>query len=127
MAGASETGQGASPRTGEDPTNQTYHHHGDNLPAHGHHDEEVVSDDRVRAFWRANVRLLLGLLSVWCVVSFGCGLIFAEALNAFSLGGYPLDFWFAQQGAIYVFVVLIFIYAHRMRAIERRFGVDDDD
>lgn len=105
---------------------QVYHHAGDNLPAHDHHDEETLSEDRVRAYWRANVRLLAKLLFIWFAVSFGAGILFVEPLNTFTLGGFPLGFWFAQQGAIYVFMVLIFVYAHQMRKIEHHFGVDDD-
>ncbi|MEL7030459.1 MAG: DUF4212 domain-containing protein [Pseudomonadota bacterium] len=86
----------------------------------------MVSEETARAYWSANIRLMLGLLAIWFVVSFGAGILFVEQLNAITIGGFPLGFWFAQQGAIYVFVVLIFVYAARMRTIERRFGVDDD-
>ena len=98
-----------------------------NQPAHGHHDEEVLSESRAKAYWAANVRLMLILLAVWFVVSFGAGILFVRPLNTISLGGFPLGFWFAQQGSIFVFVALIFYYAHRMKTIERTFGVDDDD
>jgi len=87
-----------------------------------------VSDDRARTartYWRLNVRLLLILLTVWLVVSFGFGVLLAEPLNAFRVFGVQLGFWFAQQGSIFVFVVLIFIYAARMHAIEKRMGIDD--
>lgn len=60
--------------------------------------------------WRANVRLVLALLAVWFLVSFGAGILFVEQLNAFHIGGFPLGFWFAQQGSILVFVVLVLIY-----------------
>ncbi|MHA7873696.1 MAG: DUF4212 domain-containing protein [Hyphococcus sp.] len=85
-----------------------------------------MSEAKVRRYWSANVRLLLSLLSIWFAVSFGAGVIFVEPLNQFRLGGYPLGFWFAQQGSIFVFVALIFFYARTMKSIERRFGVDDD-
>jgi putative solute:sodium symporter small subunit len=85
-----------------------------------------MTEARTKAYWRENVKLLGALLVVWFAVSFGAGILFVEPLNAFRLGGYPLGFWFAQQGAIYVFVALIFFYAWRMKQIERRFGVDDD-
>ena len=101
-------------------------HTGDNLPKHSHHDAETKSEATTQAYWRENVKLLVALLAIWFAVSFGAGIIFVEPLNNFSLGGYPLGFWFAQQGAIYVFVALIFFYAWRMKKIERRFGVDDD-
>jgi len=103
-----------------------FHHRADNLPEHTRHDEEVMSEARLRAYWRANVRLLAVLLLIWCVVSLGAGIVFADALNAFHIGGFPLGFWFAQQGSILVFVVLIFVYAWRMKTLERHFGVDDD-
>ena len=79
------------------------------------------------AYWRANLRLVAGCLVVWFVVSFGCGILFVETLNRFHLGGYPLGFWFAQQGSIYTFVVLIFFYAWRIGKLDRRFGVDETD
>lgn len=79
-----------------------------------------------KAYWRRNVRLMAIMLVIWFTVSFGCGILFVEQLNAFRLGGYPLGFWFAQQGSIYTFVVLIFVYAWRMGAIDREFGVHDD-
>ena len=107
-------------------TPDVYHHDGDNPPPSDRHERQVVSEETVKAYWRENVRLLLGLLAIWFVVSFGAGVIFVEPLNAVRIGGYPLGFWFAQQGSIYVFVGLIFIYAWRMRKIEQRYGVDDD-
>lgn len=76
-------------------------------------------------YWRQNVRLLLGLMAVWFTVSFGFGILLREWLDQFSIGGYPLGFWFAQQGSIYVFIVLIFVYVVRMRAIERAHDLDD--
>ncbi|RJS91288.1 DUF4212 domain-containing protein [Salinisphaera sp. Q1T1-3] len=67
------------------------------------------------------------LLIVWFVVSYGCGILFVDTLNQVQLGGYPLGYFFAQQGAIYVFVGLIFFYAWRMNALDRRFGVSEED
>ncbi len=75
----------------------------------------------------ANISLVSKLLVVWFVVSFGCGIILVDWLDQFSLFGFKLGFWFAQQGAIYVFVALIFIYAWRMKVIDRQFGVSDDE
>ncbi len=80
-----------------------------------------------QAYWQANLRLMAVLLAVWFAVSFGCGILLADFLNQFRVGGYKLGFWFAQQGSIYTFVVLIFIYAWRMHRLDRRYGVDDDD
>ena len=88
---------------------------------------DTQARERKTAYWQANIRLLLSLLVVWFLSSFGAGILFADALNSFVVGGFPLGFWFAQQGSIYVFVVLIFIYAMQMKRLEHRFGVDDDE
>ena len=85
------------------------------------------SQDNAQAYWRANKRLLAKLLVVWFVVSYGFGILLFEPLNAFHIGGYPLGYFFAQQGAIYVFVFLIFFYAFRMNALDRKFGVAEKD
>jgi putative solute:sodium symporter small subunit len=106
---------------------EVYHHQADNLPAHGAHDEEVLSEDRVRDYWRANVRLLLVLLAVWFTVSCGFGILLVDWLNRVSLFGFKLGFWWAQQGSIYVFVILIFVYVVLIGRIDRKFGVDDSD
>ena len=77
-------------------------------------------------YWKANLRLVILCLSIWFVVSYLFGIILVDQLNAISLGGYNLGFWFAQQGSIYVFVVLIFYYAWRMGKIDREFGVHEE-
>ncbi|MFZ5609087.1 MAG: DUF4212 domain-containing protein [Pseudomonadota bacterium] len=77
-------------------------------------------------YWKANLALLAKLLAVWFVVSYGFGILFKDWLNAFAPFGMKLGFWFAQQGSIYVFVVLIFVYAARMRRIDRQFDVHDE-
>nr|CRH04852.1 Conserved membrane protein of unknown function. Putative solute:sodium symporter, small subunit [Candidatus Magnetococcus massalia] len=77
-------------------------------------------------YWAANVKLLLTLLSVWFVVSYGFGILLVEPLNSIMLGGYPLGFWFAQQGSIYTFVILIFIYVFKMNKLDREFGVSEE-
>ena len=76
------------------------------------------------AYWRANLRLMAALLGVWFVVSFLLGIVLVESLNAFRLGGFPLGFWIAHQGSIYVFVVLVWIYARRMDQLDKRHRVD---
>jgi putative solute:sodium symporter small subunit len=76
------------------------------------------------AYWRVNLRVMAVLLAIWAVVSYGCGILFVEQLNRFHLGGFPVGFWFAQQGSIYVFVVLILVYAKWMDRIDQRFEVD---
>ena len=78
------------------------------------------------AYWRANLTLLTVLLIIWFAVSYGAGILLVEPLNAMRLGGYPLGFWFAQQGSIYVFLVLIFIYAWAMNRLDRKFDVHED-
>lgn len=88
-------------------------------------EDEHVTSDTEQAYWKANIRLLVTLMSIWFVVSFGAGILFRPFLDQFSLGGYPLGFWFAQQGSIYVFIVLIFFYTIRMKQIERTFDLDD--
>ena len=86
-----------------------------------------VSEENSRAYWRANIRLMLVLLAVWFAVSFLAGIVFVDTLNDFRLFGYKLGFWFSQQGSIYFFVVLIFLYAWRMNVIDRRFGVEEEE
>lgn len=73
-------------------------------------------------YWRSNLRLLGVLLAIWFCVSFGLGILLVVPLNAFKLGGFPLGFWFAQQGAILVFVVLVLVYALAMDRLERKLG-----
>lgn len=86
------------------------------------------TDDAAMAesHWAASLKLIAGCLFVWFVVSYGFGVIFVDQMNQFSLGGYKLGFWFAQQGSIYVFVALIFFYAWRMNQIDRDHGVQED-
>ncbi len=77
------------------------------------------------AYWRENIRLLVTLMVIWFACSFGAGILFRDFLDQFSIGGYPLGFWFAQQGSIYIFIALIFVYVVRMRQIERKYDLDD--
>lgn len=76
------------------------------------------------AYWRANLRLMAILLAVWFVSSYVLGIFLVEPLNEARVGGFPLGFWFAHQGSIYVFIVLIFVYATVMDRLDRRYGVD---
>lgn len=86
-----------------------------------------MSDQRNnQAYWKANLKLVAGCLSVWFVVSYLFGIILVDQLNTISIGGYKLGFWFAQQGSIYVFVILIFFYAYRMNRLDRQFDVHED-
>lgn len=84
-----------------------------------------MANKDLKGYWKTNVRYLIGLLIVWFVVSYGAGILFAPALNEFTLGGFPLGFWFAQQGSIYVFVVLIFVYVYLMNRLDRKYDVDE--
>ena len=79
----------------------------------------------LRAYWRTNLRYVATLLTVWALVSYGAGVWFADALNAYRIGSAPLGFWMAQQGSIYVFVALIFVYVGLMNRLDRRFGVEE--
>ena len=83
-------------------------------------------DKSGEAYWKATLTLIAQVLAVWFFVSFGCGILFADALNSMSLGGYPLGFWFAQQGSMYVFVILIFVYAKLMGRLDEKFDVHED-
>ncbi len=76
-------------------------------------------------YWKANIKLLLGLLSIWFIVSFGFGILLRDQLDSIQFFGFKLGFWFAQQGSIYVFVVLIVVYARAMKRLEKRFGFND--
>ena len=77
--------------------------------------------ENAEAYWKANISLILKLLAVWFVVPFLGGIVFVDVLNKVSLGGYPLGFWVAQQGSIYLFVVLIFYYAKKMGDLDDEF------
>jgi putative solute:sodium symporter small subunit len=77
-------------------------------------------------YWRRNVKLVTQCLIVWFIVSFGFGILLVHPLNTIPLGGYKLGFWFAQQGSLYVFVVLIFFYSNRMGKLDKEFGVEEE-
>lgn len=78
-----------------------------------------------KEYWRKNLRLMVVLLIIWFVASFGCGILFVEQLNEIVIGGVRLGFWFAQQGSIYVFIALILVYAVRMDRLDKEFGVHE--
>jgi putative solute:sodium symporter small subunit len=77
-------------------------------------------------YWKTNLRLIIISLTVWFVVSFGFGIFLVDTLNTISIGGYKLGFWFAQQGSMYIFVALIFIYAAKMNKLDREYDVHED-
>ncbi|MDV7140062.1 DUF4212 domain-containing protein [Maribacter sp. TH_r10] len=80
---------------------------------------------KATAYWKENLKYLIILLSIWFAVSYGAGILFREALNEFRLGGFKLGFWFAQQGSIYVFVILIFVYVRLMNKLDKKYGYDE--
>ena len=84
------------------------------------------NEEDKKAYWRENLTLLAKLLVVWFIVSFGAGILFVDALNEIQFFGFKLGFWFAQQGSIYVFVALIFVYMAKMNAMDKRYGVDEE-
>ncbi|WP_428243112.1 DUF4212 domain-containing protein [Gynuella sp.] len=79
------------------------------------------------AYWKENIRLIITLLVVWFVVSFGFGILLVDVLNQIKIFGYKLGFWFAQQGSIYCFVVLIFVYTRKMEALDRKYNLHEDE
>ncbi len=89
----------------------------------------IERTERQNEYWRRNLRYVAVLLAVWFVVSYGAGILFAESLNQYRIPGtgFPVGFWFAQQGSIYVFVVLIFVYVYLMNRLDREFDVDEGD
>lgn len=84
-----------------------------------------MSSKNLQEYWKKNLRLLTILLFIWFLVSYGFGIILVEPLNAIRLGGFKLGFWFAQQGAIYVFIILIFVYMNRMNKLDKEYDVDE--
>jgi putative solute:sodium symporter small subunit len=83
-------------------------------------------DDKARQeYWRKNLRLMAVLLTIWAAVSFGAGILFVEPLNQIVIAGFPLGFWFSQQGSIIVFVALIAVYVWRMDRLDEEYGADD--
>ncbi|MFT5864030.1 MAG: putative solute:sodium symporter small subunit [Flavobacteriales bacterium] len=77
------------------------------------------------AYWRKNLQYLVILLLIWFAVSFGAGILFKDSLDTIKMGGFPLGFWFAQQGSIYVFVILIFVYIYLMNKLDKKYGYDE--
>ncbi|WP_299555065.1 DUF4212 domain-containing protein [Seonamhaeicola sp.] len=83
-----------------------------------------MSKKSKQKYWKENLRYLAILLSIWFIVSYGFGIVWVEGLNTIKFGGFKLGFWFAQQGAIYVFVVLIFIYVMLMNKLDKKYNLD---
>lgn len=80
-----------------------------------------MKNEKSQIYWRKNLKYLVFLLSIWFFVSYGCGILFVDELNRVTMGGFKLGFWFAQQGSIYVFVVLIFVYVLLMNKLDAEF------
>ncbi len=83
-------------------------------------------DSKTNAYWRENIRTVLMLLTVWFIVSYGMGILFADALDNIQIFGFRLGFWMAQQGSIYCFVILIFVYVYKMNKLDHKYNVDED-
>ena len=83
-----------------------------------------MGNKKAKAYWKENIKYLFILLSIWFIVSFAAGILFKDALNTIRIGGFKLGFWFAQQGSMYVFVVLIFIYVRLMNRLDKKYGYD---
>lgn len=81
---------------------------------------------KMKAYWKKNLMTLLFLLLIWFTVSFGFGILLVDQLNNIKIGGFKLGFWFAQQGSIYVFVILIFVYVYRMNKLDKEFDVNEE-
>lgn len=88
-------------------------------------DNKPGTDQNHNAYWKQNLRILAGLLTVWFVVSFGCGILWVDVLNEVRIGGFKLGFWFAQQGSIVAFVLIIIAYVKLMNRLDRLHDVDD--
>lgn len=83
-----------------------------------------MNQDQKNAYWRENLKIISVLLFIWAFVSFGCSIIFVDWLDQFSFMGFPLGFWFAQQGSIYVFVIIVISYIYLMKRLDRKFNLE---
>ncbi|WP_298239367.1 DUF4212 domain-containing protein [uncultured Algibacter sp.] len=84
----------------------------------------MIKKESAKAYWKENIRYVLILLLIWFAVSYGAGILFKDALNNFKIAGFKLGFWFAQQGSMYVFVILIFVYVRLMNKLDKKYGYD---
>ncbi len=85
----------------------------------------MTDKQKAVAYWKENLKYLVVLLIIWFLVSYGAGILFKDALNSIRLGGFKLGFWFAQQGSIYTFVILIFVYVRLMNKLDKKYGYDE--
>jgi len=81
---------------------------------------------QAKAYWKKNIRLVISLLSIWFVVSFGMAILFVDVLDNIRFFGFKFGFWMAQQGSIFCFVILIFVYVYKMNKLDHKYGVDED-
>ncbi|NND24633.1 MAG: DUF4212 domain-containing protein [Flavobacteriaceae bacterium] len=85
----------------------------------------MITKNKAKAYWKENIKYVLILLSIWFLVSYGAAILFKDTLNTIKIGGFKLGFWFAQQGAMYVFVLLIFVYVRLMNKLDKKYGYDE--
>ena len=83
-----------------------------------------MPDNSAQAYWKSNIRIVLSLLVIWFLISFGCGILFVDALDNIRFGGFKLGFWIAQQGAIFVFVILVFVYIYLMDKLDDKYNLE---
>ncbi|MCG8413841.1 MAG: DUF4212 domain-containing protein [Pseudomonadales bacterium] len=86
-----------------------------------------MSDKRAHHYWRSNLKIVVSLLSVWFFISFVCGILLVDILDTIRIGGFKLGFWIAQQGSIFVFVILIFVYIRLMDKLDDEYNLNDSD
>lgn len=85
----------------------------------------MSENENAKSYWKENIRYVIILLTIWFLVSYGAGILFKDALDFIKIGGFKLGFWFAQQGSLYVFVILIFVYVRLMNKLDKKYGYDD--
>ena len=85
----------------------------------------MKENSNAKAYWKENIKYVLILLTLWFLVSYGAGILLKDALNEIKFGGFKLGFWFAQQGSMYVFVILIFVYVRLMNKLDKKYGYDE--
>lgn len=86
-----------------------------------------MSDNSAQSYWKSNIRIVLSLLAVWFFISFGCGILFVDALDSIRIGGFKLGFWIAQQGAIVVFVILVYVYIYLMDKLDSKYNLETSE
>lgn len=85
----------------------------------------MTEKQKQKDYWKKNLKYLTILLTIWFLVSYGAGILFKDVLDTIKIGGFKLGFWFAQQGSIYVFVILIFVYVRLMNKLDKKYGYDE--